>query len=78
MTELRDRFAFGRPQSRSSMLSHVPGRDLRTTLWRETMARTPRHYPETTAPHLVTDWHAAYDPRDRHHCLRGRTILSDR
>ncbi len=38
LSELRDCFAFGRRPRHSSMLSHVPGKDLRTMLWHETKA----------------------------------------
>ena len=48
--------------SHPSMLSHVPGRDLRAMLWRETKAQTPRHDPANEPlPTWVTEWHAAYD-----------------
>jgi predicted metal-dependent hydrolase len=62
LSELRDRFSLGRPQTHPSMLSHVPGRDLRTMLWREAKAQTPRHDPaDEPLPTWVTEWHAAYD-----------------
>ena len=62
LSELRDRFSLGRPTTRPSMLSHVPGSDLRNMLWRETMAQTPRHDPaDEPLPTWVTGWHAAYD-----------------
>jgi predicted metal-dependent hydrolase len=61
LSELRDRFFLGRPPT-LSMLSRVPGRDLRTMLWRETKAQTPRHDPaDEPLPTWVTEWHAAYD-----------------
>jgi hypothetical protein len=44
------------------MLSNVPGRDLRTMLWRETMAQTPRHDPTNEPLPMWADrWHVAYD-----------------
>lgn len=47
---------------RASMLSHVPGRDLRTMLWREACAQMPRHDPATEPlPAWVEDWHDAFD-----------------
>jgi predicted metal-dependent hydrolase len=62
MSEMRDHL--GRPRSSGypSMLSHVPGRDLRTMLWREAKAQTPRHDPANEPlPTWVDEWHAAYD-----------------
>lgn len=62
LTELRERLPFGQRPGRSSMLSHVPGRELRTMLWRETKAQTPRHNPaDEPIPTWVTEWHSAYD-----------------
>ena len=44
------------------MLSHVPGKDLRTMLWHETKAQTPRHDPAREAlPAWADVWHSAYD-----------------
>ena len=44
------------------MLSQVPGKDLRTMLWRETKAQTPRHDPESEPPPVwVDDRHSAHD-----------------
>ncbi len=61
LSELRNRLSLGRPNG-ASMLSHVRGRDLRTMLWRETMAQTPHHDPAgEPLPTWVTDWHSAYD-----------------
>ena len=51
LSELRDRFSFGRPPTHPSMLSHVPGRDLRTMLWPRpklklhVMTRPTNRYP---------------------------------
>ena len=62
LSELRDRFPLGRRPTRTSMLSHVRGRDLRTMLWRETKAQTPRHNPaDEPLPTWVSDWHSAFD-----------------
>ena len=62
LSELGDRFPFGRHPNHPSMLSHVPGADLRTMLWRETKAQTPRHNPaDEPLPSWVHGWHAAYD-----------------
>src|SRR5262245_17496436 len=48
--------------SRPSMLSHVPGRDLRTMIWRLAMSQTPGHAPaQEPLPTWVGEWHAAYD-----------------
>ena len=62
---LRDARSFPlgrRAQPHTSMLSHVPGQDLRTMLWRETKAQTPRHDPaDEPLPIWVTGWHSAYD-----------------
>ncbi len=61
LSELRNRLSLCRPNG-GSMLSHVRGRDLRTMLWRETMAQTPHHDPAgEPLPTWVTDWHSAYD-----------------
>ena len=44
------------------MLGRVPGRDLRTMLWREAKAQTPHHDPEREPlPTWADEWHAAYD-----------------
>lgn len=44
------------------MLSHVPGRDLRTMLWREARAQTPGHDPANEPLPLWADsWHAVYE-----------------
>ena len=62
LSELRDRFSLGRPPTHPSMLSDVPGRDLRTMLWREAKAQTPRHEPtHEPLPPWADDWHAAYE-----------------
>ena len=45
-----------------SMLGHVPGRDLRTMLWRETKAQMPRHDPaHEPLPAWAERWHEAFD-----------------
>ena len=62
LSELRNHLAFGWRQSRRSMLRHVPGKDLRTMLWHETKAQTPRHDPSREPLPVWTDsWHSAYD-----------------
>jgi predicted metal-dependent hydrolase len=62
LSEMSDRFASRRPPNRRSMLSHVPGRDLRTMLWHETKAQTPRHDPaREPLPRWSDVWHSAYD-----------------
>jgi predicted metal-dependent hydrolase len=50
-----------RRRGRSSMLSHVPGRDLRSMVWHLAMSQTPRHDPaQEPLPAWVDEWHAAY------------------
>jgi predicted metal-dependent hydrolase len=62
LSELRDRFRLGGRADYRSMLSHVPGRDLRTMLWRETKGQMPRHDPtHESLPLWVERWHSAYD-----------------
>jgi hypothetical protein len=62
LSELRARMPTGRARDRRSMLRHVPGRDLRTMLWRETAAQTPRHDPaHEPLPNWAARWHTAYD-----------------
>lgn len=52
------RLGGGRP----SMLSHVPGRDLRSMVWHLAKSQTPRHDPaHEELPTWVSEWHAAYD-----------------
>src|SRR5262245_40971658 len=47
---------------RPSMLGHVPGRDLRTMVWKLARSQTPRHDPaEEALPTWLNEWHAAYD-----------------
>jgi hypothetical protein len=47
------------------MLGHVPGRDLRTMIWREARSQTPRHDPtHDPLPAWVDQWHNAYDAGD--------------
>ena len=44
------------------MLSHVPGRDLRTMVRHLARSQTPRHDPaQEPLPAWVDEWHAAYD-----------------
>jgi len=65
LSELRDRFRLGGTADYPSLLSAVPGRDLRTMLWRETKGQMPRHDPShEPLPAWVEDWHAAYDAGD--------------
>jgi len=61
--ELSARLPFLRRRTdRSSMLSHVPGRDLRTMVWHLLRSQTARHDPvREPLPAWLTDWHAAYD-----------------
>jgi predicted metal-dependent hydrolase len=60
VSELRDRFRRG-DQAHRSMLSHVPGRDLRTMLWRETKGQMPRHDPaHEPLPSWADRWFSAY------------------
>jgi hypothetical protein len=61
--ELSARLPFGdRRGNRPSMLSNVPGRDLRTMIWQLAKSQTPRHDPgDERLPAWVDDWHAAYD-----------------
>ena len=62
VSEMRDRFASRRPPNGRSMLSHVSGKDLRTMLWHETKAQTPRHDPaQEPLPAWADVWHSAYD-----------------
>jgi len=62
LSELRDRSPLGGPSTQPSMLHNVPGRDLRTMIWREVRAQTPRHDPGgEPLPSWVDSWHAAYD-----------------
>jgi len=62
LSELCDRLPLGQSRTLPSMLSHVPGRDLRTMLWRETKAQTPRHDPaHEPLPDWVHEWHSAYN-----------------
>jgi predicted metal-dependent hydrolase len=52
----------GRRGGRASMLSHVPGRDLRTMVWHLARSQTPRHDPaREPLPTWVNEWHAAYE-----------------
>jgi predicted metal-dependent hydrolase len=47
---------------RPSMLSHVPGQDLRTMVWHLALSQTPRHDPaHEPLPSWVGQWYAAYD-----------------
>ncbi len=79
LSELRDRIPLGRRPTRTSMLSHVRGRDLRTMLWRETKAQTARHDPaRRTASHLGERLALCLRLRCGHHHLRGRTTLRPR
>lgn len=51
-----------RRRGRPSMLSHVPGRDLRTMVWQLAKSQTPGHDPaHEPLPTWVDEWHAAYD-----------------
>ena len=44
------------------MLSHVPGRDLRTMIWHLARSQTPRHDPaQEPLPAWEGEWHTAYD-----------------
>jgi hypothetical protein len=44
------------------MLSHISGADLRTMIWHEAKAQTPRHDPEREPlPAWIDGWHSAYD-----------------
>jgi len=63
LSELRDRFRLGGAASAyGSMLRHVPGSDLRSMLWRETLAQMPRHDPaHEPLPLWAERWHSAYD-----------------
>ena len=56
-----------------SMLSHVPGRDLRSMLWRETKAQMPGHDPANEPlPLWAKSWHSAYDAGADVDHIRGR------
>jgi predicted metal-dependent hydrolase len=61
--ELSGRLSTLRRQGgRASMLSHVPGRDLRTMVWHLARSQTPRHDPaREPLPTWVDEWHKAYD-----------------
>lgn len=61
--ELSGRFPlFRRRDSHPSLLSHVPGRALRTMVWHLAKSQTPRHDPAHEAlPNWASEWHAAYD-----------------
>jgi predicted metal-dependent hydrolase len=63
LEEISQRFPIVRRRSDGpSMLSHVPGRDLRTMIWRLAMSQTLRHDPAgEPLPAWVGEWHAAYD-----------------
>ncbi len=76
LSELRDRLPLGRPPTAASMLSHVPGRDLRTMLWRETQAQTPRHDPaHEPLPTWVERLARGLRLRRRHNHLRRSPVL---
>jgi predicted metal-dependent hydrolase len=62
LAEMRDRFSVNRHQGSRSMLSDISGKDLRTMLWHETKAQTPRHDPAfEPLPSWADDWHSAYE-----------------
>ena len=63
LAELPGRLPFTTPRSDGpSMLSHVPGRDLRTMLWRETRAQMPHHNPaHEPLPTWIDKWHSGYN-----------------
>jgi predicted metal-dependent hydrolase len=63
LSELRARAPRLRAERHTpSMLGHVPGRDLRQMLWRETKAQTPHHDPtDEPLPGWAETWHAAFD-----------------
>ena len=63
LSELFDRLPLpGRHHPRPSMLAHVPGRDLRTMIWREAKAQTPHHDPtHEPLPTWAVRWYEAYD-----------------
>jgi Predicted metal-dependent hydrolase len=72
LSELRDRFQPRRTGDEyGSLLSQVPGHDLRTMLWRETRGQMPRHNPANEPlPARVDCWHAAYNAGGRRDDLR--------
>ena len=53
------------------MLSHVPGKDLRTMLWHETKAQTPRHDPAQNPCRVGGRLALGVRLRRRRHDLRG-------
>ena len=61
--ELSERLPVVRRRGRrASMLSHVPGRDLRTMVWHLAKTQTPWHDPaHESLPTWVNEWHAAYE-----------------
>jgi predicted metal-dependent hydrolase len=63
LSEMADRLPLGgRRGSSPSMLSHVSGSKLRTMIWREALAQTPRHDPAVEPlPTWVDQWHEAYN-----------------
>jgi hypothetical protein len=63
LSEMRGRLPFLRRRvTQPSMLSHVPGRDLRTMIWRLLRSQTPGHDPASEPlPTWVREWHAAFD-----------------
>ena len=53
------------PESATTMLHHVPGRDLRRMIGRLTRSPLPRHDPaHEPLPAWVDEWHAAYRSGD--------------
>ena len=59
---LRDRLPAVRHPGNASMLTHVPGRDLRTMVLHLARSQTPRHNPtDEPRPAWVREWHAAWN-----------------
>ena len=54
-----------RRRDRRSMLSRVPGPQLRTMVWRLAKSQTPNHEPtHESLPTWVDEWHAAFDANE--------------
>jgi predicted metal-dependent hydrolase len=63
--EVTARLPVLRRRSTSTMLNHVPGRDLGTMVWHLVRSQMPRHDPAgEPLPSWVSRWHAAYEARE--------------
>ena len=60
--KLPERLPVVRHPGNASMLTHVPGRDLRTMVLHLARSQTPRHDPHRESlPAWVSEWHAAWN-----------------